>query len=333
MSDLPNSDEAGNIRYERYIKLYKEFQRGIERVDKRLCFGGPSAAILYDRGSFVQKFSKAVADGEIRADFISIHNYGTTPGLLNSGKTLLDVENTLLKHKSYVDEIKKNLPEGIDIIVDEWGACTAGYFNIDNCPALMFREKSDYAAYFGKMITAFIHAEMPVSKMLICLSGQHEMTVDFSGFRNFFTLNFIKKPIYNAFVLGSKLGEELIESDGAPDNTALLATKRGDDIVLMASYASKNFNEDLPPLDAEISVNGVKGVKKVRVWCIDELHTNPYELSLRENYGETPTETQIDLMRKEGTLTPVAEYEKDFDADSTVRVNCTNNGLVLVEIM
>jgi hypothetical protein len=101
----------------------------------------------------------------------------------------------------------------------------------------------------------------------------------------------------------------------------------------MASYASKNFNEDLPPLDAEISVNGVKGVKKVRVWCIDELHTNPYELSLRENYGATPTETQIDLMRKEGTLTPVAEYEKDFDADSTVRVNCTNNGLVLVEIM
>ena len=49
MSDLPNNEEAGAIRFERYIKLYKEFQRGIERVDKRLCFGGPSAAVLYNK--------------------------------------------------------------------------------------------------------------------------------------------------------------------------------------------------------------------------------------------------------------------------------------------
>ena len=40
------------------------------------------------------------------------------------------------------------------------------------------------------------------------------MKVDFSGFRNFFTLNGYPKPIYNAFALASKLGTEKL---GSPD--------------------------------------------------------------------------------------------------------------------
>lgn len=332
MSDLPNSEEAGAIRYERYIKLYKEFQRGIERVDKRLCFGGPSAAILYDRGSFVQKFSKAISDGEIRADFISIHTYGTTPPALNSGKKLFDARNTVELHKKYVEEIKKNLPNGIDIIVDEWGAATAGFFNVENCTALMLREKSDFAAYFGKMITAYIEEELPVSKMLICLSGQHEMTTDFSGFRNFFTLNFIKKPIYNAFVLGAKLGDELLFCDGELENGSVLATKKDERLSLMLAYASENFNEELPNVVPAITVEGISGKHRVRVWCIDEMHTNPYALSLRENIGTDPTAEQIERMREEGTLKPEKEYDQNFDIDKDVKIELTNNALALIEI-
>ena len=334
MSDLPNSEEAGAIRYERYIKLYKEFQRGIERVDKRLCFGGPSAAILYDRGSFVQKFSKAIADGEIRADFISIHTYGTTPPALNSGKKPFDARNTVELHKKYVEEIKKNLPNGIDIIVDEWGAATAGFLNIENCPALMFREKSDYAAYFGKMITAYIEEELPVSKMLICLSGQHEMTTDFSGFRNFFTLNFIKKPIYNAFVLGSKLGNKLLSCESNRENMSVLATKADDGrVAVMLAYASKNFNEDLPDVNESVEIEGVNGKHGVKIWCIDEKHTNPYALMLRENIGTNPTAEQIETMREEGILKPIAEYEQNFDVTTQIPLEFTNNALVLVEII
>ena len=334
MSDLPNCEEAGAVRYERYIKLYKEFQRGIERVDKRLCFGGPSAAILYDRGSFVQKFSKAIADGEIRADFISIHTYGTNPGALNSGSKLFDAENTMELHKKYVEEIKKNLPNGIDIIVDEWGAATAGYLNIDECPALMFREKSDYAAYFGKMITSYIKQNLPVSKMLICLSGQHEMTTDFSGFRNFFTLNFIKKPIYNAFVLGTKLGCEMVEASGECENMTSLATKDEDGrLAVMLAYAPKNFNETLEDKDVALNFEGVKGKRAVRVWIIDEKHTNPYALSLREGIGNEPSDEQIEQMREEGILKPVSELENDFDVNSKIKISLTNNALAVVEVL
>ncbi len=333
MSDLPNNEEAGAIRFERYIKLYKEFQRGIERVDKRLCFGGPSAAVLYNRGSFIQKFTKAIRDGEIRADFISIHTYGTTPPLLNSGNRPFNARNTLEIHKNYIKEIRENIKGDFELIVDEWGAASHGFFNTEECPSLMFREKSDYAAYFGKMITAYVEENVPVSKMLICLSGQHEMTVDFSGFRNFFTLNFIKKPIYNAFVMGAKLGDLLLEHGKSHENISVLATKKDGGLAVMLAYAAENFDKTLPDVEETLEFEGVTGERTVRVWCIDELHTNPYAMSLREGIGNTPTAEQIERMREEGILKPMSEYKQNFDESSNVTVAFTNNALVLVEVI
>jgi hypothetical protein len=51
-----------------------------------------------------------------------------------------------------------------------------------------------------------------MSNLMICLSGQHEMKYDFTGFRNFFSLNFFAKPIYSAFILASKLHTGLVEA-------------------------------------------------------------------------------------------------------------------------
>jgi hypothetical protein len=100
-----------------------------------------------------------------------------------------------------------------EMIFDEWGASTSGFYNREECPALMMREDSSFAAYYGKLLTRLSNHIVPVSKLMICLSGQHEMVTDFSGFRNFFTLNGIKKPIYNAYVLGAKLYDNLLQNE------------------------------------------------------------------------------------------------------------------------
>ena len=231
-------------------------------------------------------------------------------------------------------DIKKNLPDGFEVIVDEWGAASHGFYNTEECPALMFREKSDYAAYFGKMISAFVSENIPVSKMLICLSGQHEMTTDFSGFRNFFTLNFIKKPIYNAFVVSSKLGDNLLAFDGERENMSVLPTSDGKGrVAVMLSYASENFDEELPDVSETLSFMGITGKRLVRVWCIDKLNTNPYELAIREKIGKEPTEEQVSRLREEGLLKPVCEFEQNFDENQSVVVDFTDNALVMVEIV
>ena len=99
------------------------------------------------------------------------------------------------------------------MIVDEWGASSSGFMNKEECPALMFRETEVYASFYVQLVSKMLQLEQPPSKMMLCLSGQHEMTEDFSGFRNFFTLKFIAKPIYNAFVMASKLGSQLVGAE------------------------------------------------------------------------------------------------------------------------
>jgi hypothetical protein len=100
----------------------------------------------------------------------------------------------------------------------------------------------------------------------------------------------------------------------------------------MLAYASENFNEELPNVVPAITVEGISGKHRVRVWCIDEMHTNPYALSLRENIGTDPTAEQIERMREEGSLKPVNEYDQNFDIDKDVKIELTNNALALIEI-
>ena len=70
------------------------------------------------------------------------------------------------------------------MIVYEWGASSSGFMNKEECPALMFRETEVYASFYVQLVSKMLQLEQPPSKMMLCLSGQHEMTEDFSGFRN-----------------------------------------------------------------------------------------------------------------------------------------------------
>ena len=124
-----------------------------------------------------------------------------------------------------MEVIRKYGFEDTELIFDEWGASAQGFYNIEECPTFIFRENEIYSAYFAKLIYQLIESGINISKMMICLSGQHEMVVDFSGFRNFFTLNFIAKPIYNAHLLTSKMGDLLVRTERDNENVFAFSTK------------------------------------------------------------------------------------------------------------
>ena len=144
--------------------------------------------------------------------------------------------------------------------------------------------------------------------LMICLSGQHEMVTDFSGFRNFFTLNFIDKPIYNAYLMASKLGDTLLSCKTDDDNLFVIPTKFEDgSYAVMLTYATDTFEESLPTLEETILLPEDAVGKKITVYLIDRTHTNPYRLAERTGIGAQPTKEEIALLRKEGMLSPVAE--------------------------
>ena len=101
---------------------------------------------------------------------------------------------------------------------------------------MMAREHEMFPAYFVKLIHELAHSERVPDMLSICLSGQHEMVEDFSGFRNFFTLHFIAKPIYNAHILANKLEDRLFVAEKEEENLYLIPTKneKGDYAVLLS---------------------------------------------------------------------------------------------------
>jgi hypothetical protein len=223
--------------------------------------------------------------------------------------------------------------EDIEVIIDEWGASTNGFWNREECPQLMLREDSRYAAYFGKLIKSMVFSNLNVSKLMICLSGQHEMVTDFSGFRGFFTLNFFKKPIYNAYVLMAKLFENITVSRTDHEGLEVLSTtdNNGKASILL-SYSSEYFDKDMPQIRDTVTVSGLNGSKKITVWCIDEEHTNPYTRMTRAGMKEDALScADIKTLQEESDLKPVAQYSICADGTVHIPVSFTNNALVLIQ--
>ena len=317
------------VRVREYLKLYRGFSNGICRVSKKLKAGGP--ALAYNL-VFLAEFLRVVMAEGLKFDFYSGHNYGTNPAALNTGRGNFNVENNI-KMIERQFRVLRDMGIETELVFDEWGASTNGFYNREECPQLMMREDSRFAAYYGKLLTRLSNHIVPVSKLIICLSGQHEMVTDFSGFRSFFTLNSFKKPIYNAHVLAAKLHENVLESQNDYNGLEIFATKDDSGKAgILLSYSAEFFDKPMPAIHDTVRISGMEGKRQVTVWCIDETHTNPYTRMLRENMHEDALSPEdIAILREEGNLKPVAQYEVTADGALDVDVSFTNNALVLIQ--
>ena len=325
MSQLPSGHEEE--RAAAYCPMYAAFVRGLCRVSEKLTMGGPALA---NKPAFLDLFLRYVRENDLRLDYIALHNYGTGPKFLKDGSKPITVRNNIQRHEGYMDIIRKNGFENTEIVIDEWGIATRGFANRLECPELMFRETEVFSAYYGKLIKGFLDTGYDISKLVICLSGQHEMTEDFSGFRNFFTLNFIAKPIYNAHLLASRMGTQLLEGQTDNQNLALIPTRTETGYALMMAYASEHFLEDIPALtEAPEFAEDITG-KTVTVWCIDRQTTNPYRLFEKMGSPEDPDTEQLKSLRQEGSLKPVCIYTAE---GKTLRpVTLTPNCLYFITV-
>ena len=322
MPELDEDEHKFEKKAKEFCKLYAAFQRGIRRVSEEIPIGGPNFAFKSTIGLFLPY----VKENNLKLDFISLHNYATSPRRLRDENAKLTVANTLKVHEWQMGYIRENGFEDTKIILDEWGAASGGFKNCEDVPELIFRENEVYSAYYVKLIHEFIKADYKIDKMMICLSGQHEMTEDFSGFRNFFTLNFIRKPIYNAFCLAVKLHEGLLSYETENQNIFAVPTKdENGNMAVMLTYCDECFEENIPETDETVDLGADMDGKKVTVWCIDKDTTNPYRLAQKKNIGKNPTKEEIALLREEGKLKPVTEFNYDNNAKFTLKLtaNCT----------
>ena len=307
-------------RCSEYCKLYDAFVRGTTRASECIRIGGP---VLAGVPLFFEAFLKHVKETQVRLDFLSIHNYGTHPSILERTGRKITVDATIEKHENYLKIIKEQGFEDKEILMDEWGVCTCGFRNMSEFPVLEFRETEVFSAYYVKTISEFLKRDYRLSKMFICLSGQHEMQTDFTGFRGFFTLNFIKKPIYNAYVLASKLHEWLLPFECENDNLHVIPTKdENGNYAVLLSYSGEFFEEDIPTVTEKLSFEEELVGKTVTVYRIDKETTNPYRVYQRLGLGDLSVE-DIAMLRREGELKPVYTGTVNGDLELTLTPNST----------
>lgn len=323
LSDIPY--ENYKPRMEEYCKLYSAFESGILKVSDKLHFGGPALAGRLD---FFDGFLDYVKKNNLRLDFISLHNYGgMSSQTLNAGEKF-EVQKWIDIQQKYADLLEKHGFGDKEIVIDEWGMATQGFFNIEECLPFIARENEVFSSYYVKLIHQIIENNFNISKLMICLSGQHEMTTDFSGFRNFFTLNFFAKPIYNAHVLASKLHENLLTAESECDNLFVIPTKDDNgNFAALLTYSSDYFEEDIPEKEEQITFDTDISGKKITVYLIDKNTTNPYSLYQKKGITE-PSFEDIKELHEEGNIKPVAQY----DALEPVTLRLTANSVYLVTV-
>ncbi len=299
MAEEPNDTMR---RVEEYFAMYERFVKGVRRASADVSVGGPTLAWST---FFLENFLKMIKERGVEINYLTLHFYGTDPAYLNSGEHGLSVKDNIARQKPKIEIIKNSGFAETPLIADEWGASTMGFFNREECGILMFRETEINSAYYVRFIDELIRSGLDLRKLMICLSGQHEMVEDFSGFRNFFTLNFIKKPIYNAYILASKLGEELLQYEKKADDVSIIPTKTEKGYAVLLCYGKDNFLEEAAPIEERIEFEEDVRDKTVTVWVIDKEHTNPYRLYQKMGWKELTPE-QIAVLREEGNLKPVS---------------------------
>ncbi|MBE6704665.1 MAG: hypothetical protein E7583_05335 [Ruminococcaceae bacterium] len=328
LADLPSDSVDPSTVYERakeYCKLYKGFVNGILKVSDKLRIGGPS---LGGKLNFLDYFLKYVKEENLRLDYIALHNYAGVH-TKNCDKKGFNVDDWLEEHYRRFEVIKANGFENTELVYDEWGMAMAGFYDVAKCPHYQKRDTEVFSAYYAKLIYELINRNIDISMLMICLSGQHEMVTDFSGFRNFFTLNFIAKPIYSAYVLGSKLYRGLLGYECENKDICVVPTKSDDGkYSILMTYCVDGFSEDALMQEQEIVFDEDIIGKKVRIWCIDKNNNNPYRMYERMGKPEM-TDEIIKVLKAEGNIKPISE----FVIDGRIRLEFSANATYLVEVM
>ncbi len=332
LAPLGVSPEAAQARREAYCRLYEAFVKGVTACSEELKIGGPTAA----DAEIVKYWLNHIKENNIRADFCCAHSYGTAPSLMNSGKRDINADYNVKKIANYQNILEKYFPD-MEFIVDEFGASCDGFCNLTDCPRLLFRDNEIFAAFYGQLVNRIIKEKLPITKLMICLSGSHQPHqlpgefVEFNGFRSFFTEHFVPKPIFNAYRLLAKLHEDVLfsETDG---NLDVLATKDGENLSVMLAYADEKYSETLRAHDETLSVN-LSGEYEVTVWTVDREHCNPYRLWEKEGMDPYPSEKELEQLRKEGELHPVSVVRIAADGTCEVPLTLCANSLSVVEFV
>lgn len=350
---------------EEYFKLYDHFAAAIKRALPRARVGGPHVTDPgWKNGDvFMRAFlehcrsGKNSATGEIGAplDFIAFHAKGTTR-IDEKGRVEMHLRNQLRTIDAY-GRIIAEFPEfaRLPIYIGESDpeGCAACPASVD--PERGYRLTSQFAAYTA---ASFMRKQDLLARTGGDLQGAVSWAFTFAdqpwfnGLRAL-TTNEVALPVFNTFVLFSKLGRERLAVDApamlSVDEIIANSVRGKPDVGVVASVDGARERITLLLWSYHDVAGGSQDRRDVRImltglpsasesmraveYAIDESSGNAYTAWLAMGSPQSPTADQIAQLHAAATMQPVPRsLERTSKNDVQLDVSLPRQSVKLIDI-
>ncbi len=328
-----------------YFKLYDYAVDGAVRANPRIKIGGP--VIAGDIDLFINKWlDHAIgevnyATGQIgsRIDFISRHNYG------DIGRIIENVDGTIAsvnwKSRTLYDKMVAN---EVELLITETGPSvnTVNWLNTRYVPAWIIKEIDAFiqlgdrkGSLYVPDVTCFWTLPTPAN-----FGGHFGVTTVLGNEWNPPADGVVKRPAFNAFEMLGLLNNERIDLSGTVygDPVHGFATKNGDksvEVILYHIDESDYNNEKSENVNIQLTINNIPfDNARLRIYKIDETHSNGYTVWKNLGSPTTPTIQELDEIKSRDDL-ELAESETWITVPNgslTKSIQIQNNSVIMMVI-
>jgi xylan 1,4-beta-xylosidase len=260
----PNLKEFWAGSQQEYFELYRHTAAALKEVDARLAVGGPATA----KEEWIEAFLEFCERQRLSADFVSTHHYpndvlwyegqDTETQLANSRRGIL-AEWTRRAHRRAA---------GRPLYYTEWNCSSNCHYGPQDEP---------YAAAFA------VKTVLEAAGLVGCYSfwtftdifEEHYMpSLPFHGGFGLLTLHGVPKPVYRAFQLLHRLGEEMLPVEGRHATADAWVVRRPGGATAIFTNCQLP-RHPIGPVHVRLQLTGVPPPGTVVVERIDEDHANP----------------------------------------------------------
>jgi xylan 1,4-beta-xylosidase len=313
----PNIDFwAGEPKQPTYWRLYDEAAQAIKKVDPKLRVGGPATA----QAAWVTAFLKHCSENHVPVDFVSTHVYGNdrAQDVFATEENIPRDQMVCRAVRKVHDEILASPTPGLPLIWSEFNASYRNEPDVTDAPfmgpwlAATIRQCDGLVDLMSYWSFSDVFDEQGIPK-----------TPFYGGF-GLMAEDGIPKPVYAAFQLLHKMGNERLDIDS---NTALLTRKKDGTLALVVW----NYSPPEVKGDARSITLRFKNIhpQRATISRVDAQHGDAREKYKQLGMPASPTQAQLRELRKAAELT---SPEVRRIQNGTMSLELPAHSLTLIEL-
>jgi xylan 1,4-beta-xylosidase len=260
----PNLEAFWTGTREDYFNLYRHTVDAIKSVDPSLKVGGPATA----QTAWIEVFLEYCEQHHLPVDFVTTHYYPTDAFSDNEAETEKKLANASRDVMRQQAEKAKGQARELPLYFTEW--------NISSDPRHSLHDEPFAAAYATHILMSLRGLVQGYSFWTFSdiFEENYFPSVPFHGGFGLLNLHSIPKPVYRAFQLLHRLGDEQMEVNGRHDTVEVWVVRNENQLTVLA------VNHALPGHSIsteQVKVNLTSGLEPQSSYIqrIDEDHANP----------------------------------------------------------